>query len=84
MFTGDEVAVITGASKGIGKAVARELAQHGVSTVLTYVRSSSQMDETLSEIKDAGGNAIAIRVDVSDEKEIKMLFKEVKKTIWET
>ncbi|WP_075618279.1 3-oxoacyl-[acyl-carrier-protein] reductase [Paenisporosarcina indica] len=79
MYTGDEVAIVTGASKGIGKAIAMELTQRGVTTVLTYVSSSTQMEETLSEIKNAGGKAIAMKVDVSDEKEIKMLFKEVKK-----
>ncbi|KAA0560852.1 3-oxoacyl-[acyl-carrier-protein] reductase [Bacillus sp. CH30_1T] len=79
MFKGDEVAVVTGASKGIGKAVALELASQGVNLVLTYVSSSNKMDETLYEIKNSGGNVISYKVDVSNEKEVKQLFKDVKK-----
>jgi 3-oxoacyl-[acyl-carrier protein] reductase len=79
LFCGDEIAIVTGASKGIGKAIAIDLAKSGITTILTYVSSKKKMDETLLEIETFGGKAVAFKMDVSDEKQVKQLFKDVKK-----
>jgi NAD(P)-dependent dehydrogenase (short-subunit alcohol dehydrogenase family) len=62
----DKIAVVTGASKGIGRAVARELASHGCDVVLV-ARTQSMLDEAVSQIKqESGRNAIAVAVDLRE------------------
>jgi len=62
----DKIAVVTGASKGIGRAVARELASHGCDVVLV-ARTQSLLDEAVSQIKqESGRNAIAVAVDLRE------------------
>ncbi len=73
----EQVAVITGASRGIGKAIARELASQGASVVVNYASSSGAAEELVSEITAAGGNAVALQADVSKEEEVDKLFKTV-------
>ena len=60
-----KAAVITGASRGIGAATARELANHGVSVVLA-ARTSGDIEQIASEIRSSGGKAVAIQCDVSN------------------
>ncbi|MDQ0418547.1 3-oxoacyl-[acyl-carrier protein] reductase [Croceifilum oryzae] len=78
MFEGTEVALVTGGSRGIGKAVAIDLAANGVTVVLTFSSNPRGAEQTITEIQEAGGTAHAIQVDISQEKEVKSLFKEVK------
>ena len=60
-----KVAVITGASKGIGAAIAKALAAEGASVVVNYASSKAGADKTVDEIYKAGGKAVAVRGDVS-------------------
>ena len=70
-----KVAIVTGASRGIGRAIAQELSRLGASVVVNYARSSQAADELVTEITAAGGNAIALQADVSQGAEVDSLFK---------
>ena len=59
-------AIVTGASRGIGKAVAKRLAAHGYGVIVNYFRSCEAADATVSEIVSAGGQAVAIQSDIGD------------------
>ena len=73
----EQVAVVTGASRGIGRAIAQELAQLGASVVVNYASSSQAAEELVSEITAAGGNAIALQADVSKAEEVDKLISSV-------
>ncbi|MEO0432760.1 MAG: 3-oxoacyl-[acyl-carrier-protein] reductase [Cyanobacteria bacterium J06656_5] len=74
----DQVAIITGSSRGIGKAAALALAAEGASVVVNYARSSAAADEVVAEITQAGGSAIALQADVSQEAQVDALVKATK------
>ena len=61
-----KVALVTGASKGIGAAIARELAERGAAVAVNYSGSKAGADKVVAEIKAKGGNAIAIHANLSD------------------
>ncbi|MDY7022228.1 MAG: 3-oxoacyl-[acyl-carrier-protein] reductase [Cyanobacteriota bacterium] len=73
----DQVAVITGASRGIGRAIATALASQGANIVVNYASSSTAADELVSEITSAGGNAIALQADVSQADQVDTLISTV-------
>lgn len=60
-----QVALVTGASRGIGRAIALSLASEGASVVVNYASSSTSAEQVVAEITEAGGNAIALQADVS-------------------
>jgi len=60
----DKVAVVTGASKGIGAAIARQLASEGAAVVVNYSSSKEGADRVVAEIKKDGGKAVAVQADV--------------------
>ncbi len=62
----DRVAVVTGASRGIGRGIALELARRGATVVVNYVSSAAAAEAVVEEIRQAGGKAMAIQADVSD------------------
>jgi 3-oxoacyl-[acyl-carrier protein] reductase len=72
-----QVALVTGASRGIGKAIALALACQGAKIVVNYARSSSAADEVVQEITEAGGEAIAIQGDVSKSDEVDTLIQNI-------
>ncbi len=76
----DQVAVVTGASKGIGAGIAKALAAEGASVVVNYSSSKAGADKVVAEITSKGGKAIAVQGDVSKQADINRLFAETKKT----
>ncbi len=75
-----KVAVVTGASKGIGAAIAKELGAQGASVVVHYASSKEGADRVVAAIVEGGGTAVAIGGSVAKSAEINTLFAEVKKT----
>src|ERR1700674_3815438 len=74
-----KVAVVTGASKGIGADIAKHLAAEGAAVVVNYASSKEGADQIVDEITKRGGKAIAIQGDVAKKKDIERLFAETKK-----
>jgi 3-oxoacyl-[acyl-carrier protein] reductase len=74
-----KVAVVTGASKGIGAGIAKELAAQGASVVVNYASSKDGADKVVAEITKAGGKAIAVGGSVAKAAEVDKLFAETKK-----
>ncbi len=75
-----KVAVVTGASKGIGADIAKGLAKEGASVVVNYASSKEGADRVVAEITSNGGKAIAVQGDVSKASDVKRLFSETKKS----
>src|ERR1700680_2856320 len=75
----DKVAVVTGASNGIGAGIAKQLAAEGAAVVVNYASSKSDADKVVDEISKRGGKAIAVQGDVAKKKDIERLFAEAKK-----
>ena len=74
-----KVAVVTGASKGIGAGIAKQLASEGASVVVNYSSSKKGADVVVAEIIEKGGKAIAVGANVANKSEIEHLFAETKK-----
>ncbi|MEA5621629.1 3-oxoacyl-[acyl-carrier-protein] reductase [Nostoc sp. UHCC 0251] len=73
----DKVAIVTGASRGIGRAIAIELATQGAIAVVNYASSSAAAEAVVTEIISKGGQAIAIQADVSKSDQVDALVKSV-------
>jgi 3-oxoacyl-[acyl-carrier protein] reductase len=73
-----KVAVVTGASKGIGAAIARHLAAEGASVVVNYSASKEAADRVVNEINENGGTAVAVQANLSKPADVKRLFAETK------
>jgi len=71
----EQVAIVTGASRGIGRAAALTLATAGLKVVVNYARSSAAADEVVQAIAKAGGEVIAVSADVSKTEEVQNLVK---------
>lgn len=70
-------ALVTGANSGIGEAIAKSLAGAGASVAVNYVVDPEDAERVVSEIKSAGGEAMAIKADVSDEAQVQAMFQEM-------
>ncbi len=75
----NKVAVITGAGRGIGRAIAKQFAENGAKVVINYRNSITQVEELLEEIKNSGGEAIAVQADISVDDQAKKLVDEAVK-----
>jgi 3-oxoacyl-[acyl-carrier protein] reductase len=75
-----KVAIVTGASRGIGRAIATELGKQGATVIVNYNSSAAAADEVLAEIKANGGDGMTYQCDVSDDAQVTAMFKEVTKT----
>tara|TARA_R110002020_G_scaffold174704_2_gene366209 strand:- start:6988 stop:7743 length:756 start_codon:yes stop_codon:yes gene_type:complete len=76
----DKVALVTGASKGIGASIAIHFAQEGAKVVVNYASSKEGADTVVRAITDFGGTAVAVQGDVSKEPDVILLLEETKKT----
>ncbi len=74
-----KVAIVTGASKGIGAGIAKGLAEAGAAVVVNYASSRAGADRVVSEIVDQGGRAIAVQGDVARAADVRRLFEETRK-----
>jgi 3-oxoacyl-[acyl-carrier protein] reductase len=75
-----KVAIVTGASRGIGRAIALRLSQEGASVVVNYARGADRAKDVVSAIEAAGGKALAVQADVSKTAEIRDLFDRTQET----
>ena len=74
-----KVAVVTGASKGIGASIAKQLAAEGAAVVVNYASSKAGADSVVAEITGNGGKAIAVQANVAKKADIERMFAETKK-----
>ncbi len=74
-----KVAVVTGASKGIGAGIAKQLAADGAAVVVNYSSSKEGADRVVAEIESSGGKAVAVRANVAKKADIERLFAETEK-----
>jgi 3-oxoacyl-[acyl-carrier protein] reductase len=72
----DEVAIVTGGSRGIGCEIARKLAREGYAVVVVYLGDQGEAEAAVEEILALDGTAIAVRADVTDELDVERLFDE--------
>jgi 3-oxoacyl-[acyl-carrier protein] reductase len=75
----NKVAVVTGASKGIGAGIAKDLAAEGAAVVVNYASSKEGADKVVAEIKGKGGKAVAVQGDVAKAADVQRIFAETKK-----
>ena len=72
----DKVAIVTGGSRGIGSAISSELARNGVKVVVNYQSNSESAEKVVHAIKESGGQAIAVKADVSKSDDVLNLINE--------
>src|ERR1700719_346156 len=75
----NQVAVVTGASKGIGAGIAKSLAEEGAAVVVNYASSKEGADRVVAEIVRNGGKAVAVQGDVGKASDVQRIFAETKK-----
>lgn len=73
-----QLALVTGSSRGIGRAIAERLSEDGYTVVVNYSGDTASAEDVVKSIKDKGGNAIAIQANVADENDVARMFSEVK------
>ena len=76
-----KIAVVTGASKGIGAGIAKQLAAEGAAVVVNYASSKSDADKVVDEIAKAGGEAVAVQGSVAKKGDVDKLFAAAEKTL---
>jgi 3-oxoacyl-[acyl-carrier protein] reductase len=79
LFPDHDVAIVTGGSRGIGRAIALDLAAEGATVVVNYVKNADAAEEVVKQIHDHGGQATAFQADVSKEEDVRRLFRSVRR-----
>jgi glucose 1-dehydrogenase len=79
MILESKICIVTGAATGIGRAIATKFVKEGAAVVIDYVGSSDRADQLVSALETIGGRALAVAADVSDAKQVAMLFDETVK-----
>ena len=74
--TSTKIAIVTGASRGIGRSVAKRLGRDGFAVVVNYAGNAAQAGETVEEIKAAGGQGIAVQADIANAADVERLFQQ--------
>ena len=77
-MTTNKVALVTGSSRGLGKAIAIELAKNGYDIVVNYARSKTAALETVKEIEALGQKALLVRANVGDVEKLKAMFETIR------
>ena len=72
----NQVALVTGSSRGIGAAIARAFAAEGATVVVNYLRNSEAAESVVSDCKEAGGDALAIQADVTDDEAVSAMVRQ--------
>lgn len=72
----DKTAIVTGASRGIGRSIALDLAKSGANVVVNYSGNEAKANEVVDEIKSMGRKAIAVKADVSNPEDVQNMIKE--------
>jgi enoyl-[acyl-carrier protein] reductase III len=70
----DKIALVTGGSRGIGRAITMKLAGEGATVIINYFRNRKAAEQTMADVKNMGGNASIIRANVGDEEKINAMF----------
>ena len=70
----DKVAIVTGSSRGLGRAIVRELADHGCKVVINYFQSKEQAEQLLAELKEKGQEAIAVQAGVAHPDDVQAMI----------
>lgn len=73
-----KVALVTGSSRGIGKAIALKFAENGVNLVVNYIRHRREAEETAKRIEDLGAKCMIVKANVADDDHVKAMFKRIK------
>src|SRR2546427_8863985 len=73
----DKIALITGSSRGIGRAIALRLAAEGAQLVVNYRRNAEQAEAVVAEVKRLGSSAIAVQADMSNGDEVRAMFQRI-------
>jgi 3-oxoacyl-[acyl-carrier protein] reductase len=74
-----KIAIVTGSSRGIGRAVAKRLAQDGFAVVANYLSNAGEAEEVVAEIRGIGGEALAVKADVANQTDVEQLFEQTVK-----
>ncbi len=77
----DKTALITGSSRGIGRAIALRLASEGARIVVNYRRNAEQAEAVVAEVRGLGSSAIAVQADMSNGDDVRAMFQQVKKQL---
>ncbi|WP_246269068.1 3-oxoacyl-ACP reductase family protein [Acrocarpospora macrocephala] len=80
LFAEGSVALVTGGSRGIGRAVALDLAAEGAHVIVNYARSEADAKEVVALIEERGGTGTAVQADVTDEDAVRQMFRDIRTT----